>query len=383
MPDPITRIIFRRGTEIERAGLILNQGEPGFTIDTKRLFVGDGVTVGGIPIGTKFLGFFNFGVQFTNIPQGVWPQINDLAFDRTTNILYALTGNPDGTNSYSSKDNWAPVGVNIQADNATITRTIDTISVKTNSLDGNYFTTNAIGQGLTRSGGDYGKDTIEIATPGQGLGFSGNSLQINNASVTNAMLVDMGPYTVKGRLETAGQPIDIGFAQLSNILAPLLRPIINPPYSPGVSPPRYAFANGIYVNDFIDPPVFSIDTNYADFNVDLITFKKPLACTGDIIAFYTPSDFRIKSQLTPLVNPLEKIKKITGYAFRYNKDAPAHLREKNSYGLIAQEVEQILPDSVEDRPDNIKGVKYDTIIPLLVECIKQLEQEISILKSNR
>jgi len=134
MPDPITRIIFRRGTEIERAGLILNQGEPGFTIDTKRLFVGDGVTVGGIPIGTKFLGFFNFGVQFTNIPQGVWPQINDLAFDRTTNILYALTGNPDGTNSYSSKDNWAPVGVNIQADNATITRTIDTISVKTNSL---------------------------------------------------------------------------------------------------------------------------------------------------------------------------------------------------------------------------------------------------------
>lgn len=276
MPDPITRIIFRRGTEQERGGLILNQGEPGFTIDTKRLFVGDGITVGGIPIGTKFLGFFSFGVEFTNIPGNVYPQINDLAFDRTTNILYALTGNTDGTASPSRKDNWSPVGVNIQADNQTIVRTIDTIAVRRNSLDGNYFTSATIGQGLERTGGTFNRDTIRVAPPGQGLGFSGNTLQINDAAVTNTMLANMGPFTVKGRLETVGVPLDITFAQLSNLLAPLLKPLINPPYSPGVSAPRYSYTNGIYINDYVDPPIFSIDSNYADFNLGTIVFKKLL-----------------------------------------------------------------------------------------------------------
>lgn len=382
MPDPITRIIFRRGTELERGGLILNQGEPGFTIDTKRLFVGDGVTLGGIPIGTKFLGFFTFGAEFTNIPQNTYPQLNDLAFDTTTNIMYALTGNADGSVTSSRKDNWSPVGVNIQADNTTISRTIDTIAVKRNSLDGNYFTATAIGLGLERTGGTYNKDTIRISAPGQGLIFNGNSLQINNASVTNAMLATMGPYTVKGRLETAGEPVDIGFAQLSNLLAPLLKPIINPPFNPGVSPPRYSFTNGIYINDMIDPPLFSVDTNYIDFNLETIHFKKTVTCFGDIIAFYTPSDISIKSNLMKITEPLNKIQQLNGYSFVFNEKAPQHLRGKNSYGLIAQEVEQVLSDSIEDRPDGIKGVNYNAIIPLLVECIKNLQNDVADLKNK-
>lgn len=322
MPDPITRIIFRRGTELERSGLILNQGEPGFTIDTKRLFVGDGNTVGGIPVGTKFLGFYSFGVEFTNIEQNIYPQINDLAYDKTSNILYALTGNPDGTVSYTRKDNWAPVGINIQADNTTLGRAIDTIFVKTNSLNGRYFTSQAIGTGLKRSGGSTGIDVISISGPGQGLSFDiNNNLQIAQSSITNAMLVNMSPFSVKGRLELAGTPVDIGFDQLSFVIAPLIKPLIE----------------------------------------------------------FDPSDLTIKTNLEKISFPLDKLMKINGYGFAFNLNAPKYLQNKNSYGLVAQEVEKVLPYSVETM-NGIKNINYNTIIPLLVECVKVLNNEIVELK---
>lgn len=278
MPDPITRIIFRRGTELERRnGLILNQAEPGYTTDTKRLFIGDGVTVGGIPVGTKFLGFFNFGAISTAIPSALYPQSNDLAFDRTTNILYALTGA-----NFALVSDWGPVGINIQADNTTIQRTIDTISLKKNSLDGSYFKTVAIGRGLERTGGLDNKETVRMADPGPGLVFNSNTIQVGTNSISNTMLGIMPPNTVKGKLTIAGTPEDITFATLANVLAPILRPIINPPFNPGVTPPRYAFTNGIFIDNNVDPSVFSIDSNYAIFNPAQIQFKKPVSCTGDI-----------------------------------------------------------------------------------------------------
>jgi len=280
MPEPITRIIFRRGTEIERDGLILNQGEPGYTIDTKRLYVGDGSTIGGIPVGTKFLGLFKFGINSTNIPEAVYPQVNDLAYDTTTSVLYALTGNQP-----KKPTSWIPVGVNIQGDNTTILKTVDTLSVKKGSLNGNFFSDLAFGRGIDRTGGDFSRDKIRLADTGQGLGFdSSNRLQINNQGVTNNTLALMGPQTVKGNIrDVVSIPTDVTLVELANVMSPILRPLIFPPFNPGITPRRYDYTNGIYIDDFVDPAIFSIDPGFAIFDpIEGITFKPFVVFTSGV-----------------------------------------------------------------------------------------------------
>ena len=60
MPDiTIVKIKVRRGSDDQRKQLVLDQGELGYTIDTKRLFVGDGSVTGGSVVGNKNFGIFN------------------------------------------------------------------------------------------------------------------------------------------------------------------------------------------------------------------------------------------------------------------------------------------------------------------------------------
>ena len=54
----IVKIKFRRGTNSERSLVLFDTGEPGYTTDTKRLFIGDGATTGGIVIGNKYIGSY-------------------------------------------------------------------------------------------------------------------------------------------------------------------------------------------------------------------------------------------------------------------------------------------------------------------------------------
>ena len=61
MADTVTKILIRQGTDVQRrtaegTGVVFSSGEPGYTVDTKRLFIGDGSTSGGNPIGIANLG---------------------------------------------------------------------------------------------------------------------------------------------------------------------------------------------------------------------------------------------------------------------------------------------------------------------------------------
>ena len=206
-PEPITRIIIRRGTEAERQGVLLLQSEPGFATDSKRLYIGDGTTFGGVPIGTKFLGFAAFGSIASNVPATNAPAINDIVFDTTTNILYALTAV-----NFALTESYRPIGINIQADNVTIQKTGSTLAVRRESLDGTYLTINAIGRGLERINAS---ETIRVITPKPELSFTTQGeLQITSAGVTNDKLAIMPPNTVKGVLSIAGTPQDITLDQV-------------------------------------------------------------------------------------------------------------------------------------------------------------------------
>ena len=100
-----------------------------------------------------------------------------------------------------------------------------------------------------------------------------------------------------------------------------------------------------------------------------------IRATGDVIAY---SDERVKENITTIDNALDIISSIRGV--RYNKKGESDTK----IGVIAQEVEQVLPEVIEDAPgdNDYKTVKYERMIPLLIESIKEQQTQIEQLKQE-
>ena len=109
-------------------------------------------------------------------------------------------------------------------------------------------------------------------------------------------------------------------------------------------------------------------------------FSGSVQASGDVVA-YASSDERLKDQIIPISNPLEKINSIGGYSFVWNEEKQDIYKGKD-YGVVAQEIEKILPELVETREDGYKAVKYDRMVSLLIEGIKELSKEVTELKNK-
>jgi len=90
----------------------------------------------------------------------------------------------------------------------------------------------------------------------------------------------------------------------------------------------------------------------------------------DVTAFYS-SDERLKDNVQVLESSLEKIDKIRGVSFDWTADAP---HAGHDVGVIAQEIEKVLPEVVITRENGMKAVKYEKLVPLLIEGIKDLHK---------
>jgi len=101
---------------------------------------------------------------------------------------------------------------------------------------------------------------------------------------------------------------------------------------------------------------------------------------GDVVA-YASSDKRLKDNILPIENPLQKINQIGGYSFEWNVEKQNIYKGKD-YGVIAQEIEEILPELVDTRESGYKAVKYDKLVSLLIEGIKDLSQQVEELKQK-
>ena len=101
--------------------------------------------------------------------------------------------------------------------------------------------------------------------------------------------------------------------------------------------------------------------------------------SGDIVAFST-SDKNFKENIVPIQNALEKISKISGNTYDWKSDMKEfHGFEGNDVGVIAQEIEEILPQLVTTRETGYKAVKYDKLVALLIEGIKEQQTQIHSL----
>ena len=104
---------------------------------------------------------------------------------------------------------------------------------------------------------------------------------------------------------------------------------------------------------------------------------------GDIIAYSTSvaSDINLKDNIEIIPSALDKLSQVKGVTFDWKKDGKA------SAGVIAQDIEKILPSAVTEHKelnsDEVyKHVDYNQVIGLLVESIKELKSELDDLKSS-
>ena len=112
---------------------------------------------------------------------------------------------------------------------------------------------------------------------------------------------------------------------------------------------------------------------------------------ADVVAYSTTiSDERLKDNVTTIENPLDKIKALRGVEYDWNS---GNRKGKHDLGLIAQEVEKVLPNIVheheqpflnDDEEDETlyKTVDYEKMVAVLIEGIKEQQNQIDSLKSE-
>ena len=103
-----------------------------------------------------------------------------------------------------------------------------------------------------------------------------------------------------------------------------------------------------------------------------------LSASGDITA-YLSSDERLKDNITPIPDSLDKVLSISGNTFDWNEKSE---KEGNDIGVIAQEILEVLPEAVITRDNGYLAVRYEKIIPLLIEAIKDQQNIILDLKNR-
>ena len=107
-----------------------------------------------------------------------------------------------------------------------------------------------------------------------------------------------------------------------------------------------------------------------------------LRVMGDITAYYS-SDERLKDNISPIKNALAKVSSISGNTFTWNEKSDDDKQGNDDVGVIAQEVEALgLPGISTTRDDGYMAVKYEKLVPLLIEAIKELKNEVDELKSR-
>jgi hypothetical protein len=104
--------------------------------------------------------------------------------------------------------------------------------------------------------------------------------------------------------------------------------------------------------------------------------------TNDVVAF-SSSDIRFKENIVPIENALDKISKISGNTYDWKAENKIeHGYEGNDVGVIAQEIEAVLPQLVQTRENGFKAVKYDKLVALLIEGIKEQQTQIEKLRMD-
>mgnify|MGYP005990391729 FL=1 len=132
-----------------------------------------------------------------------------------------------------------------------------------------------------------------------------------------------------------------------------------------------------------------ITTSTSDGGEANIQGSGNLLIAGNITAYYS-SDITLKENIRPIENALFKVNQLNGVKFTWNENAEKAEREKGEdVGLIAQDVQKVLPEIVQIRKNGTLAIQYEKVVPLLVEAIKDqqiiiedLQQRLELLEDK-
>ena len=128
--------------------------------------------------------------------------------------------------------------------------------------------------------------------------------------------------------------------------------------------------------------VFKNGSNTATTSSNLTFDGTNLSVGGDITAF--ASDERLKENIQPLENALDKVLALNGFTYSFNEIGQSLGFDGlvRYVGVSAQQVQAVLPEAVKPAPvdSNYITVQYEKLVPLLIEAIKELKAEINELK---
>lgn len=109
-------------------------------------------------------------------------------------------------------------------------------------------------------------------------------------------------------------------------------------------------------------------------------YAQDVFATGEVTTAYSASDRKLKENINVIDNALDKVSQVNGYTFNYIG------KEEIATGVIAQEIEKVLPGVVyethSEENGNFKAVRYGNIVGLLIEAIKELKDEVDNLKNG-
>lgn len=215
---------------------------------------------------------------------------------------------------------------------------------------------------LNPNGGWVGIGTAvpnSILTVGKSDGTTGGEITLNPSNTTT----EGGQITFKKSITSS--TYDWTIDQIGDATTPRFR------IFPGATE-----TNGIIIKE----------NGYVGIGIVNPTTK--LYVNGDITANSVAgtSDARYKTNVMPVTNALEKVKALQGVYFNWNqKDFPQkEFGSQKELGFIAQEVEKVVPEVVTREKNNqeYRAVKYDKIVALLVEAIKEQQKQIDQLQKK-
>lgn len=231
---------------------------------------------------------------------------------------------------------------------------IDVASVGSNGT--RYFGEIKIGTGAGyKAGGTYASPTITI-------GGTSSIVNLKGTAIVNDIYVNSTNATTSGivRFQNAAS-------------------------APGAS---YAYMLGYYNDDLLiriqpfgggttsTPFKFSANGNF--------TLTGSIFATGDVVAYYS-SDITLKTNVVKITDALAKVNSLDGVTFNWNDLAKERYGRDTSVreaGVIAQQVQNNLPEVVKTREDGTLAVDYEKMVPLLIEAIKELANKVEVLQNQ-
>jgi hypothetical protein len=251
----------------------------------------------------------------------------------------STTSLPEGTNLYYTD---ARVKTKLDAEGV-----ISSSAQLTTTFDSRYLNTNGDG----------------VVSGSSQIAFSGVTGTVSNAQLANSSVtVTAGSGLSGGGAVALGSSVTLTNAGVTSAVA-----------GTGVS---VSGATGAVTISIGQSVATSATPTFAG-----LTINGAITATGDITAYFS-SDRRFKSNIKLIPNALDKVSKLNGVTWTWNDDVNEVTKTTPNTGLIAQEVQEVLPEVVMEREDGHLGLDYSKMVGLLVEAIKEQQKQIDELKSK-